>query len=262
MMLNNKKGIIFGIANDHSIAWGIAKKLHENGAELAITYQNETLKKRVEPLAKKLNSDLLIECDFNNINALEKTHDLVKKKWEKLDFIVHAVAFSEKKELNGRYIDTSKKNFLNSLNISCYSLTKIAKIYQPILNEGASILTLSFYGAQKVMPNYNVMGVAKAALETSVKYLSVDLGSNNVRVNAISAGPMRTLAGAAIANAREVFKFTEENSSLKRNVMLDEIGNAAMYLVSDLSSAVTGEIHYVDCGFNIIGMPKNNLEIS
>jgi len=259
MILNNKKGIIFGIANDHSIAWGIAKKLYENGAELAITYQNETLKKRVEPLAKKLNSELIIECDFNNSNALEKTYDLVKNKWQKLDFIIHAVAFSEKKELNGRYIDTSKKNFLNSLNISCYSLTKIAKIYQPILNEGGSLLTLSFYGSQKVMPNYNVMGVAKAALETSVKYLCVDLGSNNIRINAISAGPMRTLAGAAIANAREVFKFTEENSSLKRNVMLEEIGNAAMYLVSDLSSGVTGEIHYVDCGFNIIGMPKDNL---
>tara|TARA_B100000579_G_scaffold71262_1_gene54307 strand:- start:31 stop:816 length:786 start_codon:yes stop_codon:yes gene_type:complete len=260
-MLKNKKGIIFGIANDHSIAWGIAKKLYENNADLAITYQNESLLKRVKPLAEKVNSDLLIECDFSNEKSLENTIKTVKNKWGKIDFVIHAVAFSDKNELNGRYIDTSKNNFINSLNISCYSFTNLAKLSEPILNEGGSLLTLSFYGSKKVMPNYNVMGVAKAALETSVKYLSVDLGSKNIRVNAISAGPMRTLAGAAIANARQVYKFTEENSSLKRNVLLEEIGNSALYFVSNLSSAVTGEIHYVDCGYNIIGMPKKYSEI-
>ena len=255
-MLKNKKGIVFGIANDHSIAWGIAKKLNENGAELAITYQNESLLKRVEPLAKKLNSNLLLECDFNKEGSLENTIRQITTKWDSVDFIVHAVAFSDKNELNGRYVETTKQNFINSLNISCYSFTKIAKLTQPFMKSGGSLITLSFYGSSKVMPNYNVMGVAKAALETSVKYLSVDLGSQNIRVNAISAGPMRTLAGAAIANARDVYKFTEVNSSLKRNVLLEELGNSALYLVSDLSSAVTGEIHYVDCGFNIVGMPK------
>ena len=255
-MLKNKKGIVFGIANDHSIAWGIAKKLNENGAELAITYQNESLLKRVEPLAKKLNSNLLLECDFNKEGSLENTIKQITSKWDNIDFIIHAVAFSDKNELNGRYVETTKQNFINSLNISCYSFTKIAKLTQPFMKSGGSLITLSFYGSSKVMPNYNVMGVAKAALETSVKYLSVDLGSQNIRVNAISAGPMRTLAGAAIANARDVYKFTEVNSSLKRNVLLEELGNSALYLVSDLSSAVTGEIHYVDCGFNIVGMPK------
>jgi len=255
-MIKNKKGIIFGIANDHSIAWGIAKKLHENGANLAITYQNETLLKRVKPLANKVNCELLLECDFNKKNAIENTINEISKKWQKLDFIIHAVAYSDKDELNGRYIDTSKDNFIKSLNISCFSFTKIAKLTESLINDGGSLLTLSFYGSKKVMPNYNVMGIAKAALETSVKYLSVDLGNKNIRVNAISPGPMRTLAGAAIANAREVYKYTEENSSLKRNVSLEEIGNTAMYFVSDLSKAVTGEVHYVDCGFNIKGMPK------
>tara|TARA_Y100000590_G_scaffold233313_1_gene262789 strand:+ start:1714 stop:2490 length:777 start_codon:yes stop_codon:yes gene_type:complete len=257
-MLKNKKGIIFGIANDHSIAWGIAEKFYNNNANLAITYQNESLLKRVKPLSEKINSELLIECDFSKENSIEKSLDIIKKKWGTIDFIIHAVAFSDKKELSGRYIDTSKDNFINSLNISCYSFTRLAKLFKPILNEGSSLLTLSFYGSKKVMPNYNVMGVAKAALETSVKYLSVDLGSRNIRVNAISAGPMRTLSGAAIANAREVYKYTEENSSLKRNVLLEELGNSALYLISDLSAGVTGEIHYVDCGFNVLGMPKKN----
>ena len=256
-MIKGKKGIVIGIANDHSIAWGIAKQLHASGAELAITYQNNTLLKRVKPLADKVNSDILVECDVNNEDDLQNTFTQIKKGFETIDFIIHAVAYSDKNELNGRYVDTSKDNFINSLSISCYSFTRIAKIFQPILNPGGSLVTLSFHGASKVMPNYNVMGVAKAALETSVKYLSVDLGDQDVRVNAISAGPMRTLAGAAIANARDVFNYTSENSSLKRNVNLDELGNSALYLVSDLSSAITGEIHYVDCGFNIIGMPKS-----
>ena len=256
-MIKHKKGIVIGIANDHSIAWGIAKQLHANGAKLAITYQNNTLLKRVKPLADKVSSDILVECDVNNEDHLQNTFSQIKKKFGTIDFIIHAVAYSDKNELNGRYIDTSKDNFINSLSISCYSFTRIAKIFQPIINPSGSLVTLSFYGASKVMPNYNVMGVAKAALETSVKYLSVDLGDQDIRVNAISAGPMRTLAGAAIANARDVFNYTIENSSLKRNVNLDELGNSALYLVSDLSSAITGEIHYVDCGFNIIGMPKS-----
>ena len=256
-MIKGKKGIVIGIANDHSIAWGIAKQLHASGAQLAITYQNNTLFKRVKPLADKVNSDILVECDVNNEDHLQNAFTQIKEGFEKIDFIIHAVAYSDKNELNGRYVDTSKDNFINSLSISCYSFTRIAKIFQPILNPGGSLVTLSFHGASKVMPNYNVMGVAKAALETSVKYLSVDLGDQDVRVNAISAGPMRTLAGAAIANARDVFNYTSENSSLKRNVNLDELGNSALYLVSDLSSAITGEIHYVDCGFNIVGMPKS-----
>ena len=256
-MIKGKKGIVIGIANDHSIAWGIAKQLHASGAQLAITYQNNTLLKRVKPLADKVNSDILVECDVNNEDHLQNTFTQIKKGFGEIDFIIHAVAYSDKNELNGRYVDTSKDNFINSLSISCYSFTRIAKIFQPIINPGGSLVTLSFHGANKVMPNYNVMGVAKAALETSVKYLSVDLGDQNVRVNATSAGPMRTLAGAAIANARDVFNYTSENSSLKRNVNLDELGNSALYLVSDLSSAITGEIHYVDCGFNIVGMPKS-----
>ena len=256
-MIKGKKGIVIGIANDHSIAWGIAKQLHANGAQLAITYQNNTLLKRVKPLADKVNSEILVECDVNNEDHLQNALTQIKKVFGTIDFVIHAVAYSDKNELNGRYVDTSKDNFINSLSISCYSFTRIAKIFQPIINPGGSLVTLSFHGASKVMPNYNVMGVAKAALETSVKYLSVDLGDQDVRVNAISAGPMRTLAGAAIANARDVFNYTSENSSLKRNVNLDELGNSALYLVSDLSSAITGEIHYVDCGFNIVGMPKS-----
>jgi len=256
-MIKGKKGIIIGIANDHSIAWGIAKQLHANGAELAITYQNNTLLKRVKPLADKVNSDILVECDVNNEDHLQNMLTQIKKEFGTIDFIIHAVAYSDKNELNGRYVDTSKDNFINSLSISCYSFTRIAKIFQPIINPGGSLLTLSFHGANKVMPNYNVMGVAKAALETSVKYLSVDLGDQDIRVNAISAGPMRTLAGAAIANARDVFNYSSENSALQRNVNLDELGNSALYLVSDLSSAITGEIHYVDCGFSVVGMPKS-----
>ncbi len=255
-MLEGKKGIIFGIANDHSIAWGIAKKLSENNAKLAVTYQNDTFYKRVKPLAEKLNSQLLIECDFSQTDSIENCFNYIRKTWNNIDFVIHAAAFSDKKELDGRYIDTSKDNFINTLNISCYSFTEISKFASQMMGNGGSLLTLSFYGANKVMPNYNVMGIAKAALEISVKYLSVDLGNKKIRVNAISAGPMRTLAGAAIAKAREVYKYTEQNSPLQRNVYLEELGNAALYLVSDLSKSVSGEIHFVDCGFNIVGMPK------
>ena len=255
-MIKNKKGIIFGIANDHSIAWGIAKKLSENGAELILTYQNESLLKRVKPLAEKLNNSFLIECDLDKEESLKKCFEIIEDKFQKIDFVIHAVAFSDKSELNGRYISTSKENFIKTLNISCFSFTKIAKLSSKILNEEGSLLTLTFYGSNKVIPNYNVMGIAKAALETSVKYLSVDLGNKKIRVNAISSSPMRTLSGAAITNSREIFNYTKKNSALKRNVELNEIGNSALYLVSDLSKAVTGEIHYVDCGFNIIGIPK------
>ena len=208
-MLENKKGIVFGIANNHSIAWGISKELAKNKAKIAIGYQNEILLKRVKPLSEEINSKILIECDFNNSDSIDRAVNTIRKEWGNLDFIIHAVAFADKTELNGRYIDTSKENFINCLDISCYSLTRLAKCFEPIMNHGGSILTLSFYGSNKVIPNYNLMGIAKAALETSVKYLSVDLGNKNIRVNAISAGPMRTIAGAAINNAREVFKFTE-----------------------------------------------------
>jgi Enoyl-[acyl-carrier-protein] reductase (NADH) len=235
---------------------GYFKTLAENDAELAICYQNKLLLKRVKPLSDEINSKILIECDFNNSESINNTVSIIKKEWGSIDFIIHAVAFADKTELNGRYIDTSKNNFINCLDISCYSLTKLAKAFEPIMNYGGSILTLSFYGSNKVIPNYNLMGIAKAALETSVKYLSVDLGHKNIRVNALSPGPMRTIAGAAISNAREVFKFTEKNSALKRNAQLNEIGNSALYFVSDMSSGITGEIHYVDCGYNIIGMPR------
>ena len=255
-MLTGKKGIIFGIANDHSIAWGIGKKLKENGAILGITYQNDSLLKRVQPLAKELKSELLIKCDFSNDTDLDKCFHAISDKWNSIDFIIHAVAYSNKTELNGRYIKTSKENFINTLNISCYSFTKIANLFSPLMVNGGSLITLTFLGSNKVMPSYNVMGVAKAALETSVKYLSVDLGDKNIRVNAISAGPMRTLSGAVIEKSREVYKYTQENSPLKRNVHLEEIGNTAIYLASEMSGGVTGEIHYVDCGFNIVGMPK------
>ena len=253
-MIKGKKGLIIGIANDHSIAWGIAKQLHANGAELAITYQNSTLLKRVKPLADKVNSNILIECDVNNEKHLQNTLNQIKKEFGKIDFIIHAVAYSDKNELNGRYLDTSKDNFINSLSISCYSFTRIAKLFQPIVNEGGSLITLSFHGANKVMPNYNVMGVAKAALEASVRYLAVDLGEKNIRVNAISAGPIKTLAASGIGDFRFILKWNELNAPLKRNVNQLDVGNSALYLLSELGSAVTGEIQHVDCGYHTVGM--------
>ena len=247
-MIKGKKGIIFGIANDHSIAWGITKKLKENGALIGLTYQNNTLLKRIEPLAKKVESEFLIKCDFSEYGDIEKCFNTISNKWESIDFVIHAVAFSDKKELNGQYIKTSKENFINTLQISCYSFTKIAHLSSELMTNGGSLITLTFYGSNKVIPSYNVMGIAKAALETSVRYLSVDLGNKNIRVNAISSGPMRTLSGAVIEKSREVYNFTKENSPLKRNVNLEEIGNTASFLVSDMSKGITGEIHYVDCG--------------
>tara|TARA_Y100000590_G_scaffold468979_1_gene654222 strand:+ start:1686 stop:2456 length:771 start_codon:yes stop_codon:yes gene_type:complete len=255
-MLKNKRGIIFGIANDHSIAWGIAKNFIKNGAQIAVTYQNDVLLKRVQPLAKSINVDQIIECDVSEKESVKNCFKKLQSKWSSIDFVVHAIAYSDKNELAGRYIDTTSDNFLNSLNISCYSFTSILKEASKLMENGGSAITLTFHGSTKVMPNYNVMGIAKAALETSVKYLSVDLGLNNIRVNAISAGPMRTLSGAAISDARKVFQHTKKYSPLGRNVDLEELGNTALYLVSDLSSGVTGEILYVDCGYNIIGMPN------
>ena len=257
-IMKGKRGLIMGVANDHSLAWGIANKLHQNGADLAFTYQGETFKKRVEPLADSINClDNLIDCDVLNENELVDAYEFIKDKWGKIDFIVHSIAHSDKNELNGKYIDTSRENFLNTLEISCFSLTNITKIFEPIINDNGSILTLTYGGSERVIPNYNVMGVAKAALESSVRYLAVDLGGSGIRINALSAGMMRTLAGSAVKNARSMFKFAEKHNPLKDIPLnLDDIGSSGLYLTSDLSRGVTGEIHYVDQGYNIIGMPK------
>ena len=255
-LMKNKKGLIMGVANDHSLAWGIASILHDHGADLAFTYQGESFKKRVEPLAKSLGSKLLFDCDVTNKKQIENIFSILSKDWGEIDFIVHGIAYSDRSELSGRYIDTSKENFLKTLEISCFSLTEVSKIAEPYMSEGASIITLSFGGSSKVMPNYNVMGVAKAALEASVRYLAVDYGKNGIRVNAISAGPMRTLSGAGVGGAREIFNYAEKYSPLKGKLSLENVGSAGLYLLSDLSKGVTGEIHYVDLGYNIIGMPK------
>ena len=259
-IMKGKRGLIMGVANDHSLAWGIANKLHQNGANLAFTYQGETFKKRVEPLADSINClDNLIDCDVLNENELVDAYEFIKDKWGKIDFIVHSIAHSDKNELNGKYIDTSRENFLNTLEISCFSLTNIAKIFEPIINDNGSILTLTYGGSERVIPNYNVMGVAKAALESSVRYLAVDLGGRGIRINALSAGMMRTLAGSAVKNARSMFKFAEKHKPLKDIPLnLDDIGSSGLYLISDLSRGVTGEIHYVDQGYNVIGMPKTD----
>lgn len=249
-----------GVANAKSIAWGMAQALHEHGAQMAFTYQGEAFGKRVKPLAESVDSDLLIDCDVTNESDLDTVFDTLKDKWGSIDFIIHAIAFSDKNELQGRYVDTSLQNFLTSMHISCYSFTSIMRRAKDIMNEGGSAVTLSYYGAEKVMPNYNVMGVAKAALEASTRYLAADLGADGIRVNAISAGPMRTLAGAVIGGARKTYKKSVAQSPLKRPVELTELGGAGLYLLSDLSSAVTGEIHYVDCGFNAVGMVHDSGE--
>ena len=256
--MKGKRGLIMGVANDHSLAWGIANKLHQNGADLAFTYQGETFKKRVEPLADSINCiDNLIDCDVLNESELVDAFDFIKNKWGQIDFIVHSIAHSDKNELNGKYINTSRENFLKTLEISCFSLTNIAKIFEPIINDNGSILTLTYGGSEKVIPNYNVMGVAKAALESSVRYLAVDLGERGIRINALSAGMMRTLAGSAVKNAKSMFKFAEKHKPLKNIPLnLDNIGSSGLYLISDLSRGVTGETHYVDQGYNFIGMPN------
>ena len=254
-LIKGKKGLIMGVANERSIAWGIAKKLSENGAELAFTYLGDALKKRVIPLADSLNSNFTLSCDVEKKEDIIKTFGDLKNKWGSIDFIVHAVAFSDKSELTGEYLNTSRENFLRSMLISCFSFTEVAKEASKIMNKNGSMLTLT-YESSKVIPNYNVMGVCKAALETSVKYLARDLGSRSIRVNAISAGPIKTLAASAIGDAKFLYKWNEDHSLLKRNVNTQDIGNSALYLLSDLAGAVTGEIHYVDAGYNKVGMPN------
>ena len=254
-LLKGKKGLIMGVANDRSIAWGIAKKLSEHGAELAFTYLGDALKKRVVPLAESLKSNFTLSCDVEKKEDIKRTFEDIKKKWGNLDFVVHAIAFSDRSELSGEYLNTSRENFLKSMLISCFSFTEVAKEASKIMNKNSSMLTLT-YESNKVIPNYNVMGVCKAALETSVKYLARDLGSKGIRVNAISAGPIKTLAASAIGDAKFLYKWNEDHSLLKRNVDINDIGGSALYLLSDLSAAVTGEIHYVDAGYNKVGMPN------
>lgn len=257
-LFEGKKGLIMGVANDRSIAWGISQAVHAQGAKLAFSYQGEALQKRVEPLAKSVGSDFLIECDVTNSESIKKTFDTLKQKWGKIDFVVHAIGFSDKNELRGKYMNTSLNNFLNTMHISVYSFTEVARHASEIMPDGGCLLTLSYYGGEKVMPHYNVMGVAKAALEMSTKYLAKDLGSQGIRVNCISAGPVKTLAASGIGDFRLIFKWNEYNAPLKRNVTLEDIGGAAVYLMSDLGSGVTGEIHHVDCGYNVIGMKDEN----
>ena len=244
-----------GVANERSIAWGISKKLAENGAELAFTYLGDTLKKRVVPLADSLNSNFTLSCNVENKDEIVKLFEDIKSKWDQIDFVVHAIAFSDRSELSGEYLNTTRENFLKSMLISCFSFTEIAKEAYKIMKEGGSMLTLT-YESTKVIPNYNVMGVCKSALEASVKYLARDLGEKKIRVNAISAGPIKTLAASAIGDAKFLYKWNEDHSLLKRNVDIDDIGNSALYLLSDLAGAVTGEIHYVDAGYNKVGMPN------
>jgi len=257
-LMQGKKGLVMGVANERSIAWGMAKALHEAGAEMAFTYQGEAFGKRVKPLTESIGADILIDCDVSKEDDLDAVFDRLKEEWGGIDFIIHAIAYSDKEELQGRYVDTSLDNFLKTMHISCYSFTSIMCRAKELMNEGGSAVTLSYYGAEKVMPNYNVMGVAKAALEASVRYLAADLGPQGIRVNAISAGPMRTLAGAVIGGARKTFKFNTVTAPLRRSVELEELGGTGLYLLSDLSGAVTGEIHYVDCGFNVVGMPPHD----
>ena len=253
-LMKGKRGLVMGVANERSIAWGMAKALHDAGAEMAFTYQGDAFGKRVNPLAESIGSNILIDCDVSNEDDLDNVFEVLKKEWGNIDFVIHAIAFSDKDELQGRYVDTTLENFLKTMHISCYSFTSVMRRAKDMMNEGGSAVTLSYYGAQKVMPNYNVMGVAKAALESSVRYLAADLGEQGIRVNAISAGPMRTLAGAVIGGARQTFKKSVAASPLKRPVELSELGGTGIYLLSDMSGAVTGEIHYVDCGYNAVGM--------
>ncbi len=253
-LMAGKKGLIMGLANNRSIAWGIAQKLHEQGAELAFTFQGEALEKRVRPLAESLGSGLVVECDVTDESSIDATFDALKDAWGTIDFVVHAIAFSDKDQLRGRYVDTTADNFAMSMNISCYSFTAVCQRAEKLMPNGGSLVTLSYFGAERVMPHYNVMGVAKAALEASVRYLAKDLGPDRIRVNAISAGPIKTLAASGIGDFRYLLKWNEYNSPLRRNVSIDEVGGAAVYLLSDLSTAVTGEVHHVDCGYNIIGM--------
>lgn len=257
-LMAGKRGLIMGVANKRSIAYGIAKAVRAQGGEIALSYQGEVLKRRVDPLAEELGCEVVVECDVTNDAAIDQTFQVLEEKWGKLDFIVHAIGFSNKEELEGRYVDTSSDNFALTMNISVYSFTAIAKRAEALMSEGGSMLTLTYGGSQRVVPNYNVMGVAKAALEASVRYLASDLGSKNIRVNSISAGAIKTLAAAGIADFRTMLNYQEATAPLRRNVSADEVGNAALYLLSDLSSGVTGENHFVDGGYNIMGMSVLN----
>lgn len=257
-LMHGKRGLIMGLANDKSLAWGIAKKLSEQGAELAFSYQGEALARRVKPLAESLGSDFLIDCDVGNMDAIDAAFDQIRTRWDTIDFVVHAIGFSDKNELRGKYVDTSLDNFLMTMNISAYSLVAVTRRAIEMMPNGGSILTLTYYGAEKVVPHYNVMGVAKAALETSVMYLANDLGPQNIRVNALSAGPIKTLAASGIGDFRYILKWNELNSPLRRNVTIEDVGGSALYFLSDLSSGVTGETHHVDCGYHIVGMKQED----
>jgi enoyl-[acyl-carrier protein] reductase I len=255
-LMQGKRGVILGIANNRSIAWGIAKACHDAGAEIALTWQGDALKKRVEPLAKELNALLLGHCDVTDSATIDAAFDMLREKWGKIDFVVHAIAFSDKDQLDGRYLETTQDNFSRSMLISCYSLTAITQRAEKLMSDGGSILTLTYYGAEKWMPHYNVMGVAKAALEASVRYLAADLGEKNIRVNAISAGPIKTLAFAGIADSRYLLKYNEINAPLRRNVSIEEVGDSALYFLSELGRGVTGEVHHVDAGYHVVGMKR------
>ncbi|OQM74808.1 enoyl-ACP reductase FabI [Manganibacter manganicus] len=254
-LMKGKRGLVMGVANDHSIAWGIAKKLSQHGAEIALSYQGEAFGRRVKPLAEQLGSTLVVPCDVEDSASVAATFETIGKSWGGLDFVVHAIGFSDKNELKGLYADTTRDNFVRTMVISCYSFTEIARHAAGLMQNGGAMVTLTYAGSVRVMPNYNVMGVAKAGLEASVRYLANDYGSRGIRVNGISAGPVRTLAGAGISDARHMFSYQQRNSPLRRNVTIDEIGGSALYLLSDLSSGVTGEIHYVDSGYHIVSMP-------
>lgn len=257
-LMAGKRGLVMGVANNRSIAWGIARAVAAQGAELAFTYQGDALKKRVEPLAAELGSPIVLPCDVTDAASMDAVFKALDQRWGRLDFLVHAIAFSDKAELDGRYVDTTEENFTRSLLISCYSFTALARRAEPLMTAGGSLLTLTYYGAEKVMPHYNVMGVAKAALEASVRYLAADLGRNGIRVNAISAGPIKTLAASGISDFRYILKWNEYNSPLRRNVTIEEVGASGLYLLSDLGSAVTGEIHHVDAGFHVQGMKNED----
>lgn len=253
-LMSGKKGLIMGVANNKSIAWGISQQLAKHGAELAFTYQGPVLEKRVQPLAESVNSSIVLPCDVTDAQSIENVFNTLKDKWGTIDFLVHAIAFSDKEELKGQYVDTSRDNFLRTMDISCYSFTHVCREASKLMPNGGSLLTLTYYGAEKVMPHYNVMGVAKAALEASVRYLSVDLGGQKIRVNAVSAGPIKTLAASGIGDFHYILKWNQYNSPLKRNVSLEEVGSAGLYLLSDLSTGVSGEVHHVDCGYHTVGM--------
>jgi enoyl-[acyl-carrier protein] reductase I len=253
-LMAGKQGLVMGVANDRSLAWGIAQALHQHGARLAFTYQGEALGKRVRPLAESLDSDLVVDADVTDAGSLDALFAAIARQWDRLDFVVHAIAFSDKNELTGKYLDTSRANFLRTLDISCFSFTDLCRRAAPLMTRGGSLLTLTYAGAERVMPHYNVMGVAKAALEASVKYLAVDLGGDNIRVNAISAGPINTVAARGIGDFRYILKWNQLNAPLKRNVTIEDVGGAGVYLLSDLSAGVSGEVHHVDCGYHVVGM--------